>query len=495
MFVIILFSVCCSLSASVEESCNPGALGMEDGTIQDDQITASSYYTNGKTNYYPWKARLNGNSYWRPPASMLHDLWIQVDFVETVVIKGLESQGSGLASRWIKNLQVQIKNSGSTWKYIMSSIGNQVFEANTDDNSIVTITFPQPITARYLRIIPTDCENNCGLRFEVTGCLLVDECVEDIDTCDVNAECHDQDDGYQCTCKPGFIGNGLLCEDIDECTSSPCMNDGTCETDVNSYSCRCATGYTGDTCQIDIDECTSFSCMNGGTCEDGSDSYICRCASGYTGDMCQTAENIVPSGTTTSAISTPTFLSPNNQENADQQLKKNDAGIIAGAVIGGMFLIILTVLIIVYNIKRKSKNNKETTASPIVGEDGYVEYKKADDASDPYTELSRNHPSASGEIQASRHSTSAAINSNEPQYEVSLGNRNTVTSTADYEDINSKDPSSYQNNRTTFASNEHDANDAEYTYAYADVPRANGNHVNLNSEQNETAYINSAVRR
>ncbi|XP_072043968.1 uncharacterized protein [Amphiura filiformis] len=463
MLFVILFSVCCSLVASEKVLCEPGALGMQDGAITDNQITASSYHheANSQTlTFEPWRARPSNTRYWRPHADtldMLQDQWIQVDFLKTVIITGIQTQGSDSVSnkRWISNLKVQTGDSVDNLTNITDLSGNlQVFEANTDDNSIVTITFPQPITARYLRIIPTDCENNCGLRFEVTGCLLVDECVEDIDTCDVNAECHDQDDGYQCTCKPGFIGNGLLCEDIDECTQFPCMNDG--------------------------------------TCEDGFGSYICRCASGYTGDMCQTALNRVPSGTTTTAKSTSTSLSTNNQENADQQLRKDNAGIIAGAVIGGIFLIILTTLIIVCLIKRKSKKNKETTAPPIVGEDGYMEYKKKDDACDPYTELRGHQPSASGEMQDSN---LAATNSNEPQYEVSLENSHTVTGTADYEDINSKNPSSYQNNKTTYASNEHDTNEAEYTYAYADVPRANENRVNLNIEQNETAYINSAVRR
>ncbi|XP_072042971.1 retinoschisin-like [Amphiura filiformis] len=259
MLVIILFSVCCSLAVSVEESCQPRALGMEDGTIQDDQLTASSRHISGYRDYNPWEARLkNGDGYWRPhedTLDMLQDSWIQVDLLETVIITGLELQGSGRRDRWITELQVQTKNTETTWTSIMDSTGNRIFEANTEDHGIVAIVFPQPISARYLRIIPTECENMCGLRFEVMGCLLVDECVEGTDTCDINAECHDQDDGYECACKPGFMGNGLQCEDIDECTSSPCMNDGTCEDGQFSYSCRCAPGYTGDTCQTgSIDE-------------------------------------------------------------------------------------------------------------------------------------------------------------------------------------------------------------------------------------------------
>ena len=38
--------------------------------------------------------------------------------------------------------------------------------------------------------------------------------------------------------------------DIDECSSDTCMNGGTCTGDVNSYSCTCVPGYTGEDCEI-----------------------------------------------------------------------------------------------------------------------------------------------------------------------------------------------------------------------------------------------------
>ena len=41
-----------------------------------------------------------------------------------------------------------------------------------------------------------------------------------------------------------------LLVDIDECSSDPCMNGGTCTDDFNSYSCACVAGYTGETCDI-----------------------------------------------------------------------------------------------------------------------------------------------------------------------------------------------------------------------------------------------------
>ena len=38
--------------------------------------------------------------------------------------------------------------------------------------------------------------------------------------------------------------------DIDECASDPCMNNGTCEDLVNSFSCNCMENYNGFMCNI-----------------------------------------------------------------------------------------------------------------------------------------------------------------------------------------------------------------------------------------------------
>ncbi|XP_030844921.1 fibropellin-1-like [Strongylocentrotus purpuratus] len=105
--------------------------------------------------------------------------------------------------------------------------------------------------------------------------------------CENNGECIS--DG-QCRCVTGFTGT--MCEtNIDDCSTTPCMNGGVCVDEVNSFTCNCAAGYTGDTCQTDIDDCTPNPCMNGGACTDGVNSYTCACVAGFTGNMCETDIN------------------------------------------------------------------------------------------------------------------------------------------------------------------------------------------------------------
>ncbi|XP_072046489.1 uncharacterized protein [Amphiura filiformis] len=258
MFFIILLFVLCSRALSAEVLCDADELGMQNGLIENSQITASSYRSRSRT-FDPWRARLNNPTelrYWRPASDAISNSWIQVDFLDTVIVTGIETQGSGdenKAKRWVTTFQVQIGNETSK-TYITDGSNPKVFSANTDINSIERITFPQRVRTRYLRILPIACHNKCGLRFEVLGCRLIDECMSrnHTDQCDTNAECHDQDDGFHCTCHPGYFGNGTHCEDINECSPNPCLNGGTCKDEVDSYNCSCVAGFTGVMCQTAI---------------------------------------------------------------------------------------------------------------------------------------------------------------------------------------------------------------------------------------------------
>ncbi|XP_065581379.1 fibrillin-1-like [Artemia franciscana] len=91
-----------------------------------------------------------------------------------------------------------------------------------------------------------------------------------------------------CNCLPGFTGDGIICEDIDECSISPSVCDATnqqCDNFAGGYNCLCLDGYqqSGSEC-IDIDECREnpeFCNGFGEECLNTPGSYNCGCKSGF----------------------------------------------------------------------------------------------------------------------------------------------------------------------------------------------------------------------
>uniref|UniRef100_A0A8I3W4F5 Protein crumbs homolog 1 n=1 Tax=Callithrix jacchus TaxID=9483 RepID=A0A8I3W4F5_CALJA len=107
--------------------------------------------------------------------------------------------------------------------------------------------------------------------------------------------------GYVCICQPGFTG--IHCEeDVNECSSNPCQNGGTCENLPGNYTCHCPfdnlsrTFYGGRDCSDILLGCTHQQCLNNGICiphfQDGQHGFSCLCPSGYTGSLCEIATTL-----------------------------------------------------------------------------------------------------------------------------------------------------------------------------------------------------------
>lgn len=53
-----------------------------------------------------------------------------------------------------------------------------------------------------------------------------------------------------------YIIIGQNCEEnLDECLSNPCQNGGTCNDKDNGYICTCGPGYLGRHCENDVAVC------------------------------------------------------------------------------------------------------------------------------------------------------------------------------------------------------------------------------------------------
>lgn len=100
-----------------------------------------------------------------------------------------------------------------------------------------------------------------------------------------------------CVCSNNYTGS--LCEYENPCSSQPCQNGAICSlAGVNSqnilYRCICRRGFAGNNCQFNETQvCTSSTCLNGGSCfiELSTGLAKCSCQSQFSGIYCETALN------------------------------------------------------------------------------------------------------------------------------------------------------------------------------------------------------------
>ena len=74
------------------------------------------------------------------------------------------------------------------------------------------------------------------------------------------------------------------------CDDGICSGHGVCEEITGSeylMACLCNRGYHGPACGNNIDECLSNPCQNDGVCMDGVAMYMCTCTQEYIGVHCQ----------------------------------------------------------------------------------------------------------------------------------------------------------------------------------------------------------------
>ncbi|CAF3854827.1 unnamed protein product [Rotaria sp. Silwood1] len=76
------------------------------------------------------------------------------------------------------------------------------------------------------------------------------------------------------------------------CTPDVCNKHGTCiPATFNSFTCQCDPGFVGPTCNQELDECASYPCANNGTCTDLENGFLCHCLPEWNGTLCTEARN------------------------------------------------------------------------------------------------------------------------------------------------------------------------------------------------------------
>jgi hypothetical protein len=100
----------------------------------------------------------------------------------------------------------------------------------------------------YYGDVELTCETS-SQPFQVSGCY-EDQCTANTHNCGDNSQCvRSVGGGFTCVCNEGFTMTDNECVSVHCPSNNPCLNGGTCVGTATSYSCSCAEGYGGATCQ------------------------------------------------------------------------------------------------------------------------------------------------------------------------------------------------------------------------------------------------------
>ncbi|XP_078674361.1 uncharacterized protein LOC144912684 isoform X2 [Branchiostoma floridae x Branchiostoma belcheri] len=153
-------------------------LGLESGWIHISQISASS----ADGFYGPERARLNNNASvasdggtsgaggnWRAAVTN-SDQWLQVSFLEEVVVKAVVVQGSFDAQEWVETYSVLHSDDGVNWKAYEENGTVKIFNGSRNATTPHQAVLLDPITTSHIRINPRSWRNRISMRIELIGC-------------------------------------------------------------------------------------------------------------------------------------------------------------------------------------------------------------------------------------------------------------------------------------------------------------------------------------
>jgi len=156
---------CPAEADDIAEECYE-AVGMEDGSLGDDQISSSSAYWGYPAHY----ARLNGNNAWAPQLTKAGE-YLEVDFGKRINVVGVSTQGKKyyFQDTYITKYNLMYLDRRDNWVFYNNQ---QEFDGNENaDEPRSNFFFENPIHTRKLRFVINDWEQQILMRAEVyAGC-------------------------------------------------------------------------------------------------------------------------------------------------------------------------------------------------------------------------------------------------------------------------------------------------------------------------------------
>uniref|UniRef100_UPI00358EFCDD neuropilin-2-like n=1 Tax=Myxine glutinosa TaxID=7769 RepID=UPI00358EFCDD len=151
-------------------------LGVESGSISDEQMSASSTYES--LTWLPQQGRLHHpHNAWTPASDSIRE-WIQVDLGSLRLVSGLATQGAVSQAThkayFVSSFRIDISSNGEDWLPIKEGRQAKVFQGNMNATSVAETRLQSPVLARAVRLRPQTWHEGIALRFEIYGCNIAD---------------------------------------------------------------------------------------------------------------------------------------------------------------------------------------------------------------------------------------------------------------------------------------------------------------------------------
>ncbi|XP_033821287.1 discoidin domain-containing receptor 2 isoform X1 [Periophthalmus magnuspinnatus] len=154
---------------------------MSGGQIQDEDISASSQWSESTAARYGRLDFEEGDGAWCPEITVEPDHlneFLQIDLRSLHFITLVGTQGrhaGGIGNEFAQMYKIKYSRDGSRWISWRNRQGKQVIEGNRNAYDIVLKDLEPPIVARFVRFMPvTDHSMNVCMRVELYGCEWLD---------------------------------------------------------------------------------------------------------------------------------------------------------------------------------------------------------------------------------------------------------------------------------------------------------------------------------
>uniref|UniRef100_A0A8C8Z0I8 Epithelial discoidin domain-containing receptor 1 n=1 Tax=Prolemur simus TaxID=1328070 RepID=A0A8C8Z0I8_PROSS len=153
------------------------ALGMQDRTIPDSDISASSSWSDSTAARHSRLESSDGDGAWCPAGSVFpkEEEYLQVDLQRLHLVALVGTQGrhaGGLGKEFSRSYRLRYSRDGHRWMDWRDRWGQEVISGNEDPEGVVLKDLGPPMVARLVRFYPrADRVMSVCLRVELYGCL------------------------------------------------------------------------------------------------------------------------------------------------------------------------------------------------------------------------------------------------------------------------------------------------------------------------------------